>query len=250
MLEDILIVDNDVTSRDTFYEILSSIGYKVTCVPNGKEALLRLERERPALVILDSDIPHLDCYETIKKIRELDTEINFVILSSKEPSAEEKNNVLSLGILGIVRKDFSTHVMMKEILGILKESLHEFKKESRQGNVLVIDDEQEVRLMISNFLSIKGYNVMTAGTGEEAFLKIVSTKPQLVLCDIRMPGMDGLMVLKKILAMDSSIKVVMLSAIQDEDVVAEAFKEGASDYLVKPCSLTKLDALVLSLLPR
>ncbi len=250
MLEDILIVDSDVTSRDTFYEVLSSIGYKVTCVPNGKEALLRLGRERPALVILDFDIPHLDCYETIKRIRDLDSEINFVVLTKEEPTSEQKNKALELGVLGIVRKDFSSHIMMKEILGILKESLHEFKKENRTGNILVIDDEQEIRTMISNFLSIKGYQVVTAVAGEEALLKIAANRPQLVLCDIRMPGMDGLMVLKKIVAIDPSIKVVMLSAIQDEDVVAEAFKEGASDYLIKPCSLTKLDALVLSLLPR
>ncbi len=249
MLENILIVDNDVTSRDTLYEILSSIGYKVTCVPNGKEALIRLERERPSLVILDNGIQHPDCYETIAKIREIDQEINFVILSKNEPVQEEKNKAIGARVLGLVRKDFSSHLMMKEILGILKESLHEFKKENRQGNILVIDDEEEIRAMISNFLSIKGYTVTTAASREEALLEITAKKPQLVLCDIRMAGMDGLMVLKKILSIDSSIKVVMLSAIQDEDVVAEAFKEGASDYLAKPCSLTKLDALVLSLLP-
>ncbi|HAJ56924.1 MAG TPA: hypothetical protein DCL35_04050 [Candidatus Omnitrophica bacterium] len=249
MLEDILIVDNDVSSRDTFYEILSSIGYKVTCVPNGKEALIRLERERPALVILDSQIPHLDCFETMKKIRELDSEINFILLTQDDPTADEKTKALGLGAFAVMKKDFSSHVMMKEVLGILKENLREFKKESRRGNILLIDDEQEIRSMIGNFLSIKGYDVTTAGSGEDALLKIKANKPQLVLCDIRMPGMDGLMVLKKILEIDPSIKVVMLSAIQDEDVLAEAFKEGAADYLVKPCSLMKLDALVLSILP-
>jgi CheY-like chemotaxis protein len=249
MLENILIVDNDVSARDTFYEILSSIGYKVTCVPNGKEALIRMERERQALVILDSQIPHLDCYETMRKIRELDSEISFVLLTKDEPLAEEKAKAMSLGAFAVIKNDFSTHVMMKEILGVLKESLREFKKESRRGDILVVDDEQEIRNMICNFLSIKGYNVASAGSGEEALIKIKTSKPQLVLCDIRMPGMDGLMVLKKILEIDPSIKVVMLSAIQDEDVLTEASKEGAVDYLIKPCSLMKLDALVLSILP-
>ena len=104
--------------------------------------------------------------------------------------------------------------------------------------------------MISNFLSMKGYDVTTAASGEDALLQMKTQKPQLVLCDIRMPGIDGLMVIKKIMEIDPSIKVVMLTAIQDEDVVAEAFKEGAVDYLVKPCSLMKLDALVISILPR
>lgn len=249
MLEDVLVVDNDVSARDTFYEVLSSLGYKVTCVPNGKEALIRLERERPALAIIDSSIPHLDCFETMKRIHELDSEISTVLLTRDEPTEDEKVQAHSLGALAVIKKDFSTHLMIKEILGILKEGLREFKKESRQGNILVIDDEQEIRTMIGNFLTIKGYGVVTAATGEEALMKIKTQRPQLVFCDIRMPGMDGLMVLKKIHEIDPSIKVVMLSAIQDEDVVAEAFKEGAADYLIKPCSLMKLDALVLSILP-
>jgi two-component system, response regulator, stage 0 sporulation protein F len=250
MLEHVLVVDGEVSSRDTFYEVLSSMGYKVSCVPNGKEAFLRLERERPSLVIIDANLQNVDAYETMSKIHEFDPEISFVLLSKDDLPPECKGKALSMGAMGVIKKDFSNHLMMKEILGILKERLREFKKEDRRGNILVVDDEADIRNMISNFLSTKSYSVVTAASGEEALLSIKTQRPQLVLCDIRMPGMDGLMVLKKILEFDPSIKVVMLSAIQDEDVVAEAFREGAADYLVKPCSLMKLDALVLSILPK
>ncbi len=251
MLEAILVVDNDVSSRDTFYEVLSSIGYKVTCVPNGKEALMRIQHERPALIIIDAEIPptHMDCYETVSKISEFDPDVNFVLLTRDEPSGEVKGKAFSLGALAVLKKDFSTHLMMKEILGILRENVKEFKKETRHGKILVIDDEADIRGMISNFLSMKGYEVTTAASGEEALLNIKTQKPQLVFCDIRMPGMDGLMVLKKIKEADPSVHVVMLTAIQDSDVVAEALKVGALDYLIKPCSLMKLDALALSILP-
>lgn len=249
MLEDILIVDGDVASRDMFYEVFSSMGYRATCVPNGKEALVRLERERPALVILDDQLQPHGWAETISKMREFDSEINFLLLTKNDPTQEERSQAAGLGALLVIRKEFSTHHMMKEILSVLKERLREFKRENRQGRILCIDDEAEIRNMISNFLTLKGYTVMTAASGEEALLSIKTQKPQLVLCDIRMSGMDGLMVLKKILEIDPTIKVVMLSAIQDEDIVAEAFKEGAADYLIKPCSLKKLDALVLSILP-
>jgi two-component system nitrogen regulation response regulator NtrX len=141
-------------------------------------------------------------------------------------------------------------LMMKEILSILKERLQEHKREARHGCILVVDDEPEIRNMINSFLLTKGYNVITAASGEEALLHMKKQRPKLVFCDVRMPGMDGLMVLRKILETDSSTKVVMLSALQDEDVIGEAFKEGACDYLIKPCSLSRLDALVLSLLPR
>jgi two-component system response regulator (stage 0 sporulation protein F) len=250
MLENVLVIDGDVAARDTFYEVLSSMGYKVTCVPNGKEALLRIERERPALAIIDSQLQGLDCFETMSHIHEFDAEINFVLLTREDLSPEARSRALGFGAMAVIKKDFANHLMMKEILGILKERLREFRREERQGNILIVDDETEIRNMLSSFLTTKGYSVITASSGEEALLQIKTQKPQLVLCDIRMPGMDGLMVLKKVLEIDPKIRVVMLSAIQDEDVVGEAFREGAADYLTKPCSLMKLDALVLSILPR
>jgi DNA-binding NtrC family response regulator len=249
MLENILVVDGEVASRDTFYEVLSSMGYRVTCVSNGKEALLRIERDSPALVVVDSQITPMDCYEAMTKMKEFNSDMDFVLLTKADPSPLEKEKAMAAGALATLKKDFSTHHMLKEILTILKEQVRDVRKETRQGKILLIDDEAEIRNMLSSFLTMKGYNVATASSVEEGLMDIRTQKPQLVLCDIRMPGMDGLMVLKKILQIDPSIKVVMLTAIQDEEMIAEAFKEGAADYLFKPCSLKKLDALVSSILP-
>jgi CheY-like chemotaxis protein len=84
MWEKILVVDDDVETRAKFYEILSTLGYTVTCVPTGNEALLRLTEERPALVILDRNMPALDGLETARKIREFDNDIKIIILSEED----------------------------------------------------------------------------------------------------------------------------------------------------------------------
>ncbi len=248
MFENVLVVDGDVASRDTFYEVLSSMGYRVSCVPNGKEALIRVERERPVLVVIDARIQRFDCFETMTLIRNFDSEVHFILMAQDELPADLKSRAIQAGALAVVRKDFSTHHMMKEILGILKDRQREFTGKTREGRILVIDDEPEIRSLIANFLTSRGYNVAAAASGEEGLFQIKTRRPQVVFCDIRMPGMDGVMVLRKILEIDPTIKVIMLSAIQDEDVVREAFAQGAVDYLTKPCSLRKLDALVLSLL--
>jgi DNA-binding response OmpR family regulator len=65
---------------------------------------------------------------------------------------------------------------------------------------------------------------------------------------MRMPGMDGLMVLKQIKDLDETIKVVMLTSAQEEYIVQEARAQGACDYLVKPCNLDEVDALVTALM--
>jgi len=98
------------------------------------------------------------------------------------------------------------------------------------------------------FLKKKGYNVRSASSGEDALMKIRMEKPQVAFLDFRMPGMDGVMVLRQIKRLDKDIKVVMLTSVQDEYIMEEAAREGASNYLVKPCDLEKVESILKELL--
>ena len=247
MFENVIVADGNAEVRSRFYEILSNLMYKVVCVPNSNELLVRLEKDRPPLIVLDENLPTLGGLKTIRKIREFDSEIRIVVLTAKETNAEVMKES-PLGVSAVLKKNFSTHNMMKKILEILKEREVKGEKEERQGNILVVDDEPEIRTTISTFLEKKGYRVTVAGNGEEALIEIKAYKPHLVLLDVRMPGMDGLVVLRNIKQIDESLKVVMLTAIQDKDIMDSAIKEGACDYLIKPFNLNKLDALVSSIL--
>jgi len=89
---------------------------------------------------------------------------------------------------------------------------------------------------------------MDASSGEEGVMKARADKPDLVFCDMRMPGMDGIMTLRQLRQFDETLKVVMLTSAQEEYIVDEAKKEGACDYLIKPCDFQKLDALITSLM--
>jgi two-component system response regulator (stage 0 sporulation protein F) len=116
------------------------------------------------------------------------------------------------------------------------------------GRILVVDDNPEMRILLAVFLKKKGFDVKDVVNGEQALMEIKVGKPKIVLLDERMPGMDGLMVLKKIKELDESINVVMLTAIENEDIIKEATALGACDYLTKPCNLQEVEALVLSIL--
>ncbi len=94
----------------------------------------------------------------------------------------------------------------------------------------------------------KGYKVQVASSGEDAIMKVKMERPKLVLMDVRMPGMDGIMALQQIKRLDESIKVVMLTSVQEEYMIKEAEKLGACDYMIKPCDLNKLDTLIMSIL--
>ena len=101
---------------------------------------------------------------------------------------------------------------------------------------------------MGSFLDKKGYKALITASGEEALMKIKIEKPHIVLLDLRMPGMDGIMVLRQIKQFDESISVVMLTSAQEEYLMKQAAENGACDYLVKPCDFNKLDILLTSIL--
>lgn len=116
------------------------------------------------------------------------------------------------------------------------------------GGILVVDDTPETRETLSALLELKSFKVRSAANAQQALSEIKLERPALVLLDERMPGIDGLETLKKIKEIDNSIKVVMLSAMEDADLREETIKSGASDYINKLCGFEKLEALILSVL--
>lgn len=101
--------------------------------------------------------------------------------------------------------------------------------------VLVVDDAKVARMVISQILKRNGYQIVgEAGNGREAFEKYKILKPDVVTMDITMPEVDGIQGLKDIIAFDKQAKVIMVSAIDQRDALAESIRHGAVDYVVKP----------------
>lgn len=100
--------------------------------------------------------------------------------------------------------------------------------------VLVIDDERPILKMLDLYLSSEGYEVLTADNGEKALEIFEKQHPKLVLTDIKMPGMDGIEVLRKIKEMDSQVEVIVITGHGDMDTAINALKYGASDFIAKP----------------
>lgn len=101
--------------------------------------------------------------------------------------------------------------------------------------ILVVDDAKVVRMVISQILKRNGYQVIgEAANGREAFEKYKALKPDAVTMDITMPEVDGIQGLKDIIAYDNQAKVIMISALDQRDALAEAIRHGAADYVVKP----------------
>ena len=114
------------------------------------------------------------------------------------------------------------------------------------AKILIVDDEIEICEVLSEFLTMRDFEVETALRGEVALEKIEADPPDLVLLDIRMPGMDGLQVLKAAKALYPDLGVIMVTAVHDEALAREAMKAGAYDYITKPVDINYLATSVMT----
>ena len=109
------------------------------------------------------------------------------------------------------------------------------------NTILIVDDEKNILKMLSQGLSIKGYNTLTAPSGEEALQRCMSEDIDLVLLDIMMEnGMDGVETLTKLLEQHPHLNVVMMSAQQDIEIATKTMELGAKRYVTKPVSMDKI----------
>jgi CheY-like chemotaxis protein len=112
--------------------------------------------------------------------------------------------------------------------------------------ILVVDDEPEVLETLKEFLHLRGYAVTTAGSGAEALKAVQAERPHVVLLDIMMPGMNGLEALPRILEIDPTVGIMMLTSVDDHEVVREAIGRGAYDYITKPINFDYLELSILT----
>lgn len=114
------------------------------------------------------------------------------------------------------------------------------------GRILIVDDEQSVREVLSEYFSEQGYGVETAGGGEEALALVQKGAPDLVLLDVRMQGMDGVATLRRLREIAPQVSVIMVTANEDVGLAREMLKLGALDYVAKPFDFVYLERAVLA----
>jgi response regulator RpfG family c-di-GMP phosphodiesterase len=110
--------------------------------------------------------------------------------------------------------------------------------------ILIVDDEETIRLALRKFLRSRGYEVEIAGSGDQALESLGESSFSLMLCDVRMPGMTGVQVVPRARAKDQDLAIIMLTAVNDAATATEVLAAGASDYLMKPVELADLQQAV------
>ncbi|MCD1624696.1 sigma-54 dependent transcriptional regulator [Seohaeicola saemankumensis] len=109
--------------------------------------------------------------------------------------------------------------------------------------IAIVDDEQDMRQSISQWLALSGYDTETFASAEDALKVLGPDYPGIVISDIKMPGMDGMQFLKKLMGSDSTLPVIMITGHGDVPMAVEAMRVGAFDFLEKPFNPDRMNEL-------
>ena len=114
------------------------------------------------------------------------------------------------------------------------------------GRILIVDDEPSVRDVLAEYFTEQGYEVTTAESGVDALRGLPDSRPDLVLLDVRMPGIDGFETLRRLRAVAPGVSVIMVTANEDVALARDTLKLGALDYVSKPFDFAYLERSVMA----
>jgi two-component system, response regulator, stage 0 sporulation protein F len=121
--------------------------------------------------------------------------------------------------------------------------------EKLDNNLLIVDDQYGIRVLLTEIFNKEGYKTFSAPNGPQALKIIEEDRPGLVLLDMKIPGMDGIEILKRLKDIDSSIQVIMMTAYGELDMIKEAKELGALSHFSKPFDIDEIRKAVRDVLP-
>lgn len=244
----ILIVDDETSIRNLCYDLLTQEGQQVMTASRGDQALTLIGTEKFDLVLLDIRVPGEIALSLLKKMRQKDPRLPIIVFSGYI-SPELEKEAFEAGAVEVLNKTIDIVVLREKIKKILevKERLLGGQPEDRKKEkILLVDDEDALRKLLAEFFARKGFQVVEAKNGEEAIRLTRSEKPSVILLDIMMPGMDGILTLKKIREFDKEVGVIFTTAVHDEKIAQEAAELGSYHYILKPFDLQYLELVVMT----
>jgi DNA-binding response OmpR family regulator len=241
----ILVVDDERMLCDLLQEMLRRHGHEVFTAYSGQEAIELHRQRRPHFTLLDLTLPDMNGIEVLTRIRESDPKAGVMILTGAASDKLERQ-AQQLGVTDFLIKGLSPEALMGAVTRAVQPqsppaAYADMTPEMHRGDsILVVDDERQVCEVLTKFLTSRGYRVQSAQDGPAALALAESERPQFIVLDINMPGMNGIEVLRKLRARQYAGGVMMLTGSQDQSLLKEALDLESVDILGKPFDLERV----------
>ncbi len=238
----ILIVDDDARLRELLIDTLNTIGYNADIASDGNNALQKLQHNHYDLVISDIRMPELDGFMLLKKIRQHYPELPVLFITG----VTSEDMIGSANPDGFLAKPFR----IGHIEQLIKDALS--KKHSKNKHtfrrVMIVEDDDLFRDMLGEALQYNSFITTAVEGGKEALRELQYGKVDAVITDIKMPGMDGITLLKEIKKIKPDLPVILISAFfSDEDILKSSSDYQPAGFLQKPFEIQAIVKLLDSL---
>jgi CheY-like chemotaxis protein len=260
----ILVIDDDEKARLLFDEILTRSGFIPVVRSNVQDGLTAAELHDPAAVVLDLMMPDVDGFQFLTKLRKSDygSETPVIVCTAKELTKKERNRLQHLA-QGVVLKGSGPDVLVEQLQRVVPNapganvpavrSREETARVQRPSHRILIVDDNHVNLELTRVLfESDGYDVRVAPDADEAQVVIADFKPELILMDLQLPGMNGYDLTRQLKADASTHQIIILaytaSAMKGD--YEKALEAGCDGYVAKPIDTRKLRGMVSRYLER
>ncbi|MFO7816989.1 MAG: response regulator [Thermodesulfobacteriota bacterium] len=235
----ILIVDDSKTIRKALAEqLVNRLDATVSEAVNGLMGYDTALADSYDLIITDIDMPEADGFELCTRLKQNpDTRSVPVIMLSSQDSEQCIEKGFGAGAAAYVPKSKACNDLIPCIINILEKFSF-----VRERLILVVDDSSFVRKTVCTGLSRAGFKVVEAKNGQHALEMLSECKPDLIVTDINMPGLNGMALCRRI-RQDPRIDfvpIVIMSTEDDRRIMREAIQQGAAGYIVKPFNIEQL----------
>lgn len=240
----ILVIDDERLLCDLLREMLCRLGHEVFTAYGGREGIESHRQRRPHFTLLDLHLPDMSGIEVLRQIRESDPKAAVMILTGAASDKLERE-AQDLGVADFLIKGLSPEVLIGAVTRALQprppsETRPRLEDKQRGISILVVDDERPIRDLLTKYLTTKHYLVHAAQDGPTALALAERERPELIVLDIYMPGMNGIEVLRKLRAKKFPGGVMMLTGCDDRALLKEALDLGSLDIVGKPLDLERV----------
>ncbi len=228
----VLVVEDDRDIAELIGRHLTASGYQVSIAGRAKDALEMARAHKPSLITLDIYLPDADGFELLQQLKNdpLTADIPVVIVSVMGDPQEG----LRLGAVDYLTKPIEPGRLVASVNRVLHGS----------GKVLVVDDDRDTRDMLQAALEQRGFSVVLTSSGKRALTLARQEHPNLILLDLKLPGMDGYEVLQRLKGLpetaDIPVVVITGSLTDDELKGQKILSLGAARFMTKPFAVDEL----------
>jgi CheY-like chemotaxis protein len=243
----LLVIDDDRLNCDMLHSVFSRQGYQVVTATGGQEGLELFHQHNPRVTLLDLRMPEMDGLAVLKEIRAHDPAAGVIILGGGA-TEDQENQARELRVSDFFRKGLSLDMLIGVVNQVAQQggrgkSGQETPLQSHPAlneTILIVDDDALIRDLMARFLELRGYHVRSAKSGTEALSMVADAKPDVIVLDLVMPGMDGTEMLRSLRKREYTGGIILLTGNHNDELLKKAWTMNPQEALGKPVDLERL----------